>query len=102
MLFRFAPLAVNTRPAVVYVNFICFVEAPTVHLPVAGGRFLPLAAYPPVAEISEPIDPHVEMPPFDTFRMLADADVLCRAILNTPAPSVMVPEPAPRYRFARV
>src|SRR3990172_114437 len=52
MLLKLAPDAVNTRPAVVYVNFICLVDAPTVHWAVAGTRFRPPATYPPTAEIS--------------------------------------------------
>ena len=43
MLLSAAPDAVNTSPAVVYVNLYCFADAPTVHCPVAGTRFRPFA-----------------------------------------------------------
>ena len=47
-----APEAVNAKPTVDIVNFICLAEAPTVQEAVAGTKFLPPVAYPPVAEIS--------------------------------------------------
>jgi hypothetical protein len=47
-----APEAVNAKPTVDIVNFICFAEAPTVQYAVAGTKFLPPVTYPPVAEIS--------------------------------------------------
>lgn len=87
------PFAVNIRPGVVYVNFICLAEAPTVHLPVAGGRLRPPATYPPVAEISPTSDAHVETPALLRFKMLALAEGRSRAILNTPALRVMAPIP---------
>jgi hypothetical protein len=73
MLLRLAPEAVNTSPAVVYVNRICRVDAPTVHRPVAGRIVRPPVTYPPVAEISPVTDANVEMPPLLTRKMFADA-----------------------------
>ena len=39
-----APEAVNAKPTVDIVNFICFAEAPTVQEAVAGTKFLPPVA----------------------------------------------------------
>ena len=47
-----APEAVNAKPIVDIVNFICLAEAPTVQEAVAGTKFLPPVTFPPVAAIS--------------------------------------------------
>lgn len=90
-LFSAAPLAVNTSPAVVYLNLYCFAEVPTTHDPVAGSKLRPLAAYPPCAVISAAIDAAVDR--VDRTRIEAEALVRCSCILKTPAPSVIVPLP---------
>lgn len=83
MSFSAEPDAVKTSPAVVKENFICFVDAPTVHL--IAGMLRPPAAYPPRADISPPTDAQVEMPVFVFFSSPADADALHRHIRNTPS-----------------
>jgi len=99
MLFSADPDAVNTSPAVVNENFICFVDAPTVHL--IAGILRPLATYPPRAEISPPTEAHVEIPVFVFFSTPADADVRQRHMRNTP--SRLIPVLAvQRFLFALV
>lgn len=98
ILLKLAPDAVNTSPAVVYVNLYCLADAPTVHCAVAGGRLRPPATYPPVADISPGIDAHVDR--VDNVNIDADALALCKHILNTPAPNVIVPLPIYFFAFA--
>jgi hypothetical protein len=74
MLFNADPDAVNTRPAVVKLNFICFVDAPTVHL--IAGMLRPPTEYPPRAEISPKTDAKVEIPVLVILRTPAEADAL--------------------------
>jgi hypothetical protein len=83
MLFNADPDAVNTSPAVVNENFICFVVAPTVHL--IAGMLRPAATYPPRAEISPGTSDHAEIPVFVIPSNAADADALHRHIRNTPS-----------------
>jgi hypothetical protein len=88
MLFSADPDAVNTSPAVVKLNFICFVDAPTVHL--IAGMLRPLAAYPPLAEISPPTEAQVEIPVLVFLRTPADADARHSIILKIPSRLIAV------------
>jgi hypothetical protein len=88
MLVNEAPEAVNAKPTVDIVNFICFAEAPTVQYAVAGTKFLPPVTYPPVAEISAVICEYAVKVNVDAL-----LEVLANNILNTPAPRVIVPLP---------